>query len=120
MKSKIEARRRRGLKTKALLKRKSNRARLVVFRSAVHVYAQIVQSGDKGDVVLVSASTMEKEIRQALKGTKTERAEEIGKILGKRAKEKDIIDVAFDRSGYNYHGRIKALANGARAAGLNF
>ncbi len=120
MKSKIEARRRRGLKTKALIKRKSTRARLVVFRSALHVYAQIVQPTEKGDVVIVSASTMEKEIRQKLKGTKIQRAEEIGKIIGKRAKENDISDVAFDRSGYKYHGRVKALANGARAAGLNF
>lgn len=120
MKSKVDARRRRGLKTKALLRSKSSRPRLVVFRSAVHVYAQIVQPSEKGDVVLVSASTIEKEIRQKLKGTKTERAEEIGKILGKRAQEKGVNDVAFDRSGYNYHGRVKALANGARAAGLNF
>lgn len=120
MKSKCDARRRRGLKTKALLRSQTDRARLVVFRSALHVYAQIVEPGEKGDLVLVSASTVEKEIRGKLKGTKIERAEQIGKILAKRAKEKNIVDVAFDRAGYKYHGRVKALANGARAEGLNF
>jgi large subunit ribosomal protein L18 len=120
MKNKVDARRRRGLKTKAILKRQSDRARLVVFRSAAHVYAQIVESTIKGDIVLVSASSVEKDMKSQLKGTKVERAEYIGKILGERAKEKNILEVAFDRNGFKYHGRVKALATGARAAGINF
>lgn len=120
MKNKVDARHRRGLKTKANLKRQSDRARLVVFRSAAHMYAQIVKPSIKGDIVIVSASSVEKEIQSQLKGTKVEKAECIGKILGERAKEKNILEVAFDRNGFKYHGRVKALANGARAAGINF
>lgn len=120
MKSKIEARLRRGRKTKAIIKKRGDRARLVVFRSLSHIYAQIVQPGEKGDVVIVAASTVEKDVRSGLKGTKVEQAEQIGKIIGQRAVEKSIKDVAFDRSGFQYHGRVAALAKGAREAGLNF
>lgn len=120
MKSKRDARLRRGLRVKAMIKRNADRPRLVVFRSSLHIYAQIVSPAEKGDVVLVAASSMEKEVRTALQGSKVERAKQIGEILGKRAKEKNISKVAFDRSGYRYHGRVEALANGAREAGLNF
>lgn len=113
------ARKRRGLKAKAVMKH-SNRPRLVVYRSAVHIYSQIVVRGEGGDVTLVSASTVDKELKSSLSGTKVEQAQEVGKLLGKRAKEKQIVDVSFDRAGYMYHGRVKALANGAREAGLNF
>ncbi|OGV26785.1 MAG: 50S ribosomal protein L18 [Legionellales bacterium RIFCSPHIGHO2_12_FULL_37_14] len=120
MKTKLEARKRRGLKAKALIRKSPLRARLVVHRTGSHIYAQIVKLGEKGDVVLASASTLEKDVRNKLKGTKVEHAQHIGKLLGERAKKKDIIDVAFDRAGYKYHGRVKALATGAREAGLNF
>ncbi|WP_019217908.1 50S ribosomal protein L18 [Legionella tunisiensis] len=117
--NKQKARIRRGLKAKAIL-RHSSRPRLVVHRSGSHIYSQIVTRGEKGDVVLASSSTMDKELKATLKGTKVERAQQVGKLLGQRAKAKKIVDVSFDRAGYKYHGRVKALAEGAREAGLNF
>ncbi|QRN04823.1 50S ribosomal protein L18 [Legionella sp. MW5194] len=119
MMKKQVARIRRGLKAKAVLK-SSNRPRLVVYRSASHIYSQIVVRSEKGDVTLVSASTVDKELKSSLSGTKVEQAQQVGKLLGERAKAKQIVDVSFDRAGYKYHGRVKALANGAREAGLNF
>lgn len=117
--NKQQARDRRGLRTKAIIK-KSNRARLAVFRSSTHTYAQIIVRGEKGDEILVSASTIDKELKPTLSGNKCEQAVQVGKLIAKRAKEKNIIDVAFDRAGYKYHGRVKALAESAREAGLNF
>ena len=113
MASKEKARLRRGSKTKAVINR-SGRPRLVVHRSACQIYAQIVVPGEKGDQVLVSCSSLEKGLREKLKGNKVERAFQIGQILGQRAKDKDLLQVAFDRSGYKYHGRVEALAKGAR------
>lgn len=114
------SRNRRGLKTKALI-RKSGRLRLVVYRSGVHIYTQIVKADQLGDKVLVVCSTNDKELRSSLTGkSKVEQADLVGKLLGKRAKEQGITEVAFDRAGYKYHGRVKALANGAREAGLVF
>ena len=115
MATKEQARIRRGSKTKAVI-RQSGRPRLVVHRSACHIYAQIVVPGEHVDRVLVSCSSLEKEVRKTLKGNKVERALQVGKILGQRAKEINVIEVAFDRSGYKYHGRVKALATGAREA----
>jgi large subunit ribosomal protein L18 len=118
--NKQQSRRRRGLKAKALIK-SSGRARLVVYRSGVHIYSQIIQADKLGDLVLASCSTNEKELRDSLNGKcKVEQAQLVGKLLGKRAGEKGIKQVAFDRAGYKYHGRVKALADGAREAGLDF
>lgn len=117
--NKKKARIRRGLKTKALIA-KSDRPRLVVFKSAKHIYAQIVAKSEQGDIVIVSASTIEKNIRAELAGDKKAHATLIGKKLAQKAKEKNVAAVAFDRSGYAYHGRIKALADGAREDGLLF
>ena len=114
------ARDRRGLKAKALI-RKSGRTRLVVYRSGIHIYSQIVQSDTLGDKVLVVSSTVDKELRASLSGKcKIEQSNLVGKLLGKRASEQGITQVAFDRAGYRYHGRVKALAEGAREAGLDF
>ena len=114
------ARQRRGLKAKALI-RKSGRVRLVDNRSGCHIYSQIVEAGEHGDVVLVSCSTNDKELKASLNGkSKVEQATLVGKLLGKRASEKGITQVAFDRAGYRYHGRVKALAESAREAGLDF
>ncbi|KGP62818.1 50S ribosomal protein L18 [Legionella norrlandica] len=114
------ARNRRGLKTKALI-RKSGRSRLVVYRSGMHIYSQIVKAGQQGDVVLVASSTLDKELKGNLSGkNKIEQANLVGQLLGKRAKAEGITQVAFDRAGYKYHGRVKALADGAREAGLDF
>lgn len=117
--SKKQARIRRGLKTKVLIA-KSGRPRLVVFKSAKHIYAQIIIKGEKGDTVLASSSTVEKDIRESLSGDKKSQANIVGKMIAKKAKEKNLTAVAFDRSGFAYHGRIKALAEGARADGLQF
>ncbi|MDP3268549.1 MAG: 50S ribosomal protein L18 [Legionella sp.] len=118
--NKQNSRNRRGLKAKALI-RKSGRARLVVYRSGVHIYSQIVQADTLGDKVLVVCSTNDKELKSSLSGKcKVDQASLVGKLLGKRASEKGITQVAFDRAGYRYHGRVKALAEGAREAGLDF
>ena len=117
--NKHQARSRRGLKTKAII-RQSKRPCLTVFRSGTHIYSQIIVSGEMGDVVIAAASTIDRELKPILTGNKREQATQVGKLLAKRAKEKNLTEVAFDRAGYKYHGRIKALADGAREAGLNF
>jgi len=95
------------------------RARLSVFRSSQHIHAQLID--DEKGVTVASASTLEKAIREKAKtGANIEAAKTIGKLIAERAKEKGIKDVVFDRGGYLYHGRIKALADAAREGGLNF
>ena len=95
------------------------RPRLSVFRSTKHIYAQIID--DVNGVTLVAASTMEKSIADAVKDmTKSEQAKYVGGELGRRAVEKGVTTVVFDRSGYLYMGRLEALAEGAREAGLQF
>ncbi len=84
------------------------------------MYSQIIVRGEKGDVVLAAASTLDKELKPTLSGTKIEQAQKVGELLGERAKAKQITDVSFDRAGYKYHGRVKALADAARKAGLIF
>ena len=90
--------------------------RLNVFRSNANIYAQIID--DVNGVTLASANTLEKGFEGATGNA--EAAKKVGLILGERAKEKGITDVVFDRGGYVYHGRVAALAEGAREAGLNF
>jgi len=93
--------------------------RLSVFRSSRHIYAQIISGKDNS--VIASASTVEKTMRDSLDYTgNAKAAEAIGKLVAERAKEKGIESVAFDRSGFKYHGRVKALAEAAREAGLQF
>ena len=95
------------------------RPRLSVFRSSKHIYAQIID--DVNGVTLVAASTMEKAIADAVKEmTKSEQAKYVGSEIGRRAIEKGVNTVVFDRSGYLYMGRLEALAEGAREAGLQF
>lgn len=93
------------------------RYRLAVFRSNKHIYAQIIDD-EKGHT-LVAASDL-KDLKAGKKLTKTEKAEKVGKILAEKALKLKIKDVFFDRRKYRYHGRVKALAEGARAGGLNF
>ena len=96
-----------------------DRKRLSVFRSSKHIYAQVIDDV-KGET-LASASSLEKEMRGALKtGANVEAAKAVGKRLAERAAAKGVKDVVFDRGGYLYHGRIKALADAAREGGLNF
>lgn len=113
------ARKRRAAKTRAII-RNNERPRLVVYRSASHIYSQIVVLNEKGDQVIASASTLDKELKKKLKGNKCDQASQVGKLLAKRAKDKDITKVAFDRAGYKFHGRVAALASGAREEGLDF
>ncbi|KTD19178.1 50S ribosomal protein L18 [Legionella lansingensis] len=120
MSNKEKARIRRSLKAKIIQGRNPERPRLVVHRSGSHIYSQIVVREARGDKVLVCSSTLDRELKSKLSGTKIEQAQQVGKLLGKRAKAKKISDVSFDRAGYKYHGRVKALAEGAREAGLNF
>ena len=117
--NKQQSRNRRGLKTKAII-RQSNRPRLTVHRSGSHLYSQVLVRGEMGDIVVASASTLDKELKLTLTGNKCEQAAQVGKLIAKRAKEKNLSEVAFDRAGYKYHGRVKALADSAREAGLNF
>ena len=90
--------------------------RLSVFRSNRDIYAQLIN--DETSMTLVQASSAEKSF--SFQGTKTEKATEVGKILAERAKAASIEKVVFDRNGYLYHGRVKALADGAREGGLKF
>ena len=112
------ARLRRAKKTRFRIRRAATN-RLCVFRSHQHVYAQIIESS--GGRVLVSASTTEREIREQIGyGGNVGAAAEVGKRLAEKAKDAGIRRVAFDRSGYKYHGRVKALADAAREGGLEF
>lgn len=95
------------------------RPRLNVFRSLRHIYAQIID--DTVGHTIASACTLDPEIRQQIgELNKTEQAKVVGQVLAKRALEKGVKQVVFDRGGYKYHGRVKALADGARAGGLEF
>ncbi len=114
-----EARLRRHYKVRQKVSGDGARPRLCVFRSLSHIYAQVVDDG-RGHT-LVTASTLDAEIKSDTKGkNKTERAALVGALLAKRAKEKKITQVAFDRGGFRYHGRVKALAEAARKGGLKF
>jgi len=112
-------RRRRGLKTKVVIKQ-SGKPRVVVFRSAKNIYAQIVIESEEGSKVLASASTLDKLLRPELTGNKSLKANHVGKVLAERAIQANLKEVAFDRSGYKYAGRVEALAKGAREGGLVF
>ena len=97
----------------------AERPRLSVFRSSKHIYAQLID--DVAGVTIAAASTVEKEIASAVKEmTKSEQAKYVGSVLGQRAVEKGVSTCVFDRSGYLYMGRLEALADGAREAGLQF
>jgi large subunit ribosomal protein L18 len=119
--TKKEQRLRRSRQTRVRIA-KIGTPRLSVFRSNVHIYANVI-SGD-GTRVLASASTAEKEVREQLggagKGGNVDAASLIGKRIAERAKAAGVETVAFDRSGFAYHGRVKALAEAAREAGLQF
>lgn len=97
----------------------AERPRLCVYRSLNNIYAQIID--DEKGVTLVSASTLDKEVMENLKGkNKTEQARLVGEVVGKRAVAKKIKTVVFDRGGYLYTGRVQAVADGARSVGLEF
>ena len=119
MKSTREARIRRHSRVRQKVTGTGERPRLAVYRSLNHIYAQVID--DVAGTTLVSASTLDADIKDSLKGkNKTGRATAAGELLAKRAKEKGVTQVSFDRGGFLYHGRVKALADGAREGGLKF
>ena len=112
------ARLRRARKSRAHIRR-LGMARLTVHRSGRHIYAQVISP--EGDRVVAAASTLQADVREGLKGTNTKgAAEAVGKTIAEKAVAAGVTDVAFDRSGFRYHGRIKALADAARESGLKF
>ena len=114
----VDNRLRRARKTRAKIA-ELRVTRLSVHRTNTHIYAQII--AETGDKVLASASTVEAGVRKSVKnGGNVEAAAAIGKLIAEKAKKAGITTVAFDRSGYKYHGRIKALADAAREHGLSF
>jgi large subunit ribosomal protein L18 len=114
---KNEARVKRHLRVRKKIQGTTERPRLNIFRSSKHMYAQLID--DVQGVTIVTASTTEKEVGIE-NGGNTEAAKAIGALIAQRAKEKGIDKVVFDRSGYLYHGRVQALADAAREAGLEF
>lgn len=113
--TKKESRIRRAKKTRYRI-REQQIPRLTVHRTSQHIYAQLIIEEGLQSKVIASASSLEKDFRaeNSGKATKTEKAAKIGAMIGKRAKEAGITKVAFDRSGFKYHGRVKALADAAR------
>ena len=111
---------RRVNRTRAALRQKSRgRLRLSVFRSGRHIYAQVID--DTKGTTLAAASTLEKDLRSSLKtGADVAAAGEVGKLLAERARAAGVEDVVFDRGAYQFHGRVKALADAAREGGLKF
>ncbi|HEX77295.1 MAG TPA: 50S ribosomal protein L18 [Dehalococcoidia bacterium] len=117
--SRVEARQRRHRRVRGKVSGTPQRPRLSVFRSLRHIYAQVVD--DTRGHTLVAASTLERGLRdRANRANKTEAARLVGMALAQRAQERAISQVVFDRGGYKYHGRVKALAEAARQAGLSF
>lgn len=116
MSVKKETRLRRARKAR-LKMRELEAVRLCVYRSAQHIYAQVIAAD--GGKVLASASTLDKELREAATGN-VDAAKKVGQLVAERAKAAGVTQVAFDRSGFKYHGRIKALADAAREGGLEF
>jgi large subunit ribosomal protein L18 len=113
-----ELRHKRHRRIRRFLSGTTARPRLAVFRSLEHIYGQIID--DTAGTTLVAASDVEASLRNGEGGTKSDRAKQVGQLLAERAKEKGITAVVFDRGGFLYHGRIKALADGAREGGLDF
>lgn len=114
----------RTLRRKATVRRAvkvaaGTRTRLSVFRSSKHIYAQVID--DNKSQTLASASSIEKAMRESMKtGANKDAAKAVGKLVAERALQKGVKEVVFDRGGYRYHGRIKALADAARESGLKF
>lgn len=117
--AKQSGRERRKARVRKKLRGTKEMPRLNVFRSNKHIYAQIIE--DMGGHTIVSASTRSKELeKDVLKMKKVDAAKKVGELVGRLAKEKGVDKVVFDRGGYIYHGRVKALAEGAREAGVKF
>ena len=116
-KSRNETRKKRHLRIRKQVKGTAASPRLNVFRSNAHIYAQVID--DVAGITLASASSLDKELELTI-GSNIEAAKQVGALVAKRAMEKKVEKVVFDRGGYLYHGRVKALADAAREAGLKF
>jgi large subunit ribosomal protein L18 len=117
--SRAESRIRRHYRSRKHINGSPERPRLNVFRSEAEIYAQVID--DQAGNTLASASTIDQDLREKLTGlSKTEQARMVGQLVAERAKTKGITQVIFDRGGFRYIGRVKALADGARQAGLEF
>lgn len=116
MLKKVENRRRRHRRVRAKAHGTAKVPRLSVFRSAKHIYAQLIDD-EKGKTLL---SASERELKKSKGLKKADKAKEVGRLIAKKALEEKIEKVVFDRGGYKYHGRVKALAEGAREGGLKF
>ena len=118
MKKKMVARLRRARQTRVKISQ-LRAVRLAVHRSNAHIYAQVIDA--TGSKVIASASSLDKDLRESVtNGGNIQAASAVGKRIAEKAREKGIETVAFDRAGYKYHGRVKALADAAREAGLKF
>ena len=118
-KNRSKARNRRQLRVRSAVEGTQQRPRINVFRSLSEIYAQVID--DQAGRTIVSASSIDQELRSKMKGLKkTDQAKLVGKALAKRAKDKGVLAVVFDRGGFKYTGRVKALADGAREGGLEF
>ncbi|WP_438435306.1 50S ribosomal protein L18 [Gorillibacterium sp. sgz500922] len=115
---KNEARLKRHLRVRKKIQGTVERPRLSIYRSSKHMYAQIID--DVNGKTLAAASTQDKELQNVANGGNIEAAVQVGNLIAKRAKEQGVEKVVFDRGGYLYHGRIKALADAAREGGLEF
>jgi large subunit ribosomal protein L18 len=117
---KLNSRERAKIKIRKKISGTSEKPRLTVYRSLNNIYAQLID--DSTGKTLVSVSTLSKELANELKSSKgkIERGKFVGNLLAKKAVEKNITAVLFDRNGYRYHGRVQAVANGAREGGLKF
>jgi large subunit ribosomal protein L18 len=118
-KAKQESRERRERRTRNKIRGTSARPRLSVFRSLTNIFVQVIN--DESGLTLASASTIDKEIAAQVEGkSKTEAAKIVGQAVAERAKQAGVEAVVFDRGGFRYHGRVAALADGARQGGLKF
>ena len=129
IKYKSEARKKRHRSLRKRVIGTAERPRLAVFRSAKHIYAQVIDDEQKKTIVATSDQKVDKSAAPAAKegakdgakvGAKKARAKQVGTLIAQKCKEKGIEQVVFDRAGYKYHGRVSALAEGAREAGLKF
>jgi large subunit ribosomal protein L18 len=111
------ARQRRHLRLRKRISGTPERPRLAVYRSLTHIYAQVID--DTVGITLAAASDMEADLKKA-SGTKSESAKRVGTLVAERAKNAGVQQVVFDRGGFHFHGRVKALADAAREAGLSF
>ncbi|MBD3360944.1 50S ribosomal protein L18 [Candidatus Peregrinibacteria bacterium] len=111
---KTSLRKKRHNKIRSKIKGTKNRPRLVVYRSLIYTYSQLID--DENNVVIAATS----DIKSKEKSSKIDKAKKIGTDIAKKAQEKKIAEIVFDRNGYKYHGRVKAVAEGAREGGLKF